>query len=91
MSEWIEPDIPTVELASPRHWTPQDVKALRRSLGLSQLALAHILGVTRKDVQDWENKGNIPAPVSVFFSIVEKDPSILERHGIAVFRTKEEP
>lgn len=34
-----------------------DVKALRRSLGLSQEKFAHMLGVTQSAVSLWEKKG----------------------------------
>ncbi len=35
-------------------WTPAEVLALRRRLGLSQAAMARRLGVRQQTVSDWE-------------------------------------
>ncbi len=42
--------------------SPEQFKAARRDLGLSQNALAARMGVVRKTVQRWE-KGTVPIPL----------------------------
>lgn len=35
-------------------WTPEEVAALRRRLGLSQAKMARVLGVRQQTVSEWE-------------------------------------
>ncbi len=43
---------------------PQDVKALRKALGLSQQAFASLLGFSFVSVNKWENDGSAPTGLS---------------------------
>ena len=45
-------------------WTPEDVRALRRRLALSQQELARALGVRQQTVSDWETGLHSPQGAS---------------------------
>ena len=42
-------------------WTPDRIKALRRSAGMTQEDMAHELGVTFATMNRWENGHSIPS------------------------------
>lgn len=42
--------------------TPADIKAFRKGAGLSQAALAELLGRHRNSVQEWESGRHAPPP-----------------------------
>jgi DNA-binding XRE family transcriptional regulator len=53
--------------------TPADLKQRRHDLGLSQTALAQILGVRRPTISDWETgKQAIPPMLRLAFWAIEK-------------------
>lgn len=48
-----------MSLSSP---SADEIKACRASLGLSQVRLAEVLGVSRRTVEEWEAGRNDPPP-----------------------------
>ena len=46
--------------------TSQDVKTIRRELGLTQTELATLIGVSRGAVAFWEAGTYVPSPVSCY-------------------------
>jgi putative transcriptional regulator len=54
----------TVELVlEPREFTPEDIRALRERLEMSQSVFARLLGARPKTVQSWE-QGRTPPPMA---------------------------
>jgi putative transcriptional regulator len=66
----------TVELAVDLHaYTPEGVKRVRDSLGLSQPIFARFLGVGVKTVRSWEQGARTPSTMACrFLSEIESDP-----------------
>ncbi|MBW2704621.1 MAG: type II toxin-antitoxin system MqsA family antitoxin [Deltaproteobacteria bacterium] len=57
---------------------PEDVKAIRTRLGLSQSAFAALLGVSKRTLQDWEQGRRKPrGPACSLLRIVDRHPEIL--------------
>jgi putative transcriptional regulator len=54
----------TVSIPEPRQYTPAAVKRLRDELGMSQMAFAELLGVSRIWVQGWERGVRQPSPLA---------------------------
>ena len=50
-----------VEYVPVKEYTAEEVKAIRKELGVSQPAFAKCLGVSRKTVEKWESGDNIPS------------------------------
>jgi putative transcriptional regulator len=57
--------------------TGKDLKKLREKYGLSQGALAEILGVSRKTVEAWEHDGVPSKPVARILQLIEAEPRIM--------------
>jgi DNA-binding transcriptional regulator YiaG len=49
--------------------TPDEIKAFRASLGLSQVRFAQIMLISRRTVEDWEKRG-APARERYFFAAI---------------------
>jgi putative transcriptional regulator len=67
----------TVAIRPLEEKTGKDIKNLRRRFGLSQGALAEIVGVSRKTVEAWEHGGVSSKPVSRILQLIEAEPRIM--------------
>ena len=57
---------------------PEDVKAIRTRLNLSQSAFAALLGVSKRTLQDWEQGRRKPrGPACSLLGIVDRHPETL--------------
>jgi putative transcriptional regulator len=57
---------------------PDDVKAIRNRLNLSQFAFAALLGVSKRTLQDWEQGRRKPrGPACSLLRIVDQHPETL--------------
>ena len=67
-------------------YTPEEIKRLRVSLGMTQVSFAGFLGVSPKTVEAWESGRNTPeGPARRMFTILQKDPTLPEMfkiHGV---------
>jgi putative transcriptional regulator len=63
-----------------RPYGPEDVKAARKRLNLSQLLLARLLGVSVKTLRSWE-QGRMPVPqmASNYLNDILANPEILAK------------
>lgn len=61
--------------------TPQEVKKIRTTLGLSQQAFASLLGLSFVSVNKWENGGSAPTGLSAV--LLELLRNALQRRGVA--------
>ena len=67
---------------------PEDIKAVRRSLGLSQKKFAELLCVSVQTVSRWEQgKKEITGPAVALCRILVLDPDIAERLAVPVQET----
>jgi len=62
--------------------TPTEIKALRKSLGLTQSRFGRLLGLDGKDVSNtvrsWESGRRVPSgPVTKLMLLLERDPRLL--------------
>jgi putative transcriptional regulator len=57
--------------------TGKDLKKIRERFGLSQGALAEIVGVSRKTVESWEHNGVPSKPVARILQLIEAEPRII--------------
>lgn len=56
------------------------IKEFRERNGLTQVALANILGVTKKAVEKWEQgKNKVKGCAAVFIQLLDKNPELLEQ------------
>ena len=59
------------------------IRKIRKSLNLTQLIFAEVLGVSLKTVEAWESGRNNPnGPASRFLQMLEMDSKLLENHHI---------
>lgn len=57
-----------------------DVAALRKRLGLSQGAFAHLFGIPLATVKDWELRRRSPdAPARAYLRVIAQDPKAVRR------------
>lgn len=64
-------------------FTPSDIKAIRKSLNLSQVNFAIVMGVSTKTVEAWEAGTNIPNGCARrLFHVLQTDPDIVTRCNI---------
>lgn len=57
---------------------PQDVQAIRDSMGLSQAAFAGVLGVSKRTLQDWEQGRRKPTgPARALLRVARRHPRAL--------------
>ena len=60
-----------------------EVKKIRLKHGLTQQALAIVLGVSKKTVEAWESGRNIPkGPAQRLLDLLNKDKDFLNRYAI---------
>lgn len=68
-----------------KDFTCEEIKAIRKESNMTQAMFASVLGVSKKAVEAWECGQNVPSgPVSRLLSIIETDPTILNRYGILI-------
>lgn len=77
----------TVTIKALEAKTGKDIKKMREKFGLSQGALAEIVGVSRKTVEAWENNGVSSKPVARILQLIEAEPKIIsflveEKHKV---------
>lgn len=66
-------------VAAPPH-RPLDVRAIRRKLGLSQIAFARTFGFTRAALRNWERGAPVTMPVQrTLLTLIERDPDAVRR------------
>jgi len=66
-------------------FTSDEIKALRKKLGYSQVFFANILGVSSRTVEDWESGKNTPCGSSSrMLEVLQKAPDTIQRIGLAV-------
>lgn len=64
---------------SPKHFSAEEIREIRKKSKLSQNDLADVLGVGKKTVQAWEANRNNPAGSSArLLSMLEKKPEIID-------------
>ena len=68
----------TVNIKPLEEKTGKDLKILRERFGLSQGALAEIVGVSRKTVESWEHNGAPSKPVSRILQLIDADPKLID-------------
>jgi len=69
-----------------QHFAPQDIKALRHKLGLSQSMLGDILGVHKRAVEAWEiGHKNPNGSACRLMTMLQTDPGAIQRSGIATW------
>ena len=57
-----------------------DVKAIRRKIGMSQEEFARHFGVSKRTVQDWEQRRRSPSgPSRAFLVVVDREPEAVRR------------
>jgi putative transcriptional regulator len=62
----------------PPTYTPQRITRIRRSLRMSQGVFAHVLNVSTKTVQSWEQGQREPAQAAQrLLEVLEKKPEII--------------
>lgn len=56
------------------------VKAFRKEYGLTQTALANMLGVTKKTIEKWEQgKNNVGGSSAVLLKLLNDNPNLIEQ------------
>lgn len=57
-------------------YSSEDIKVIRKNLGLTQFLFASLFGVSTKTVEAWECGTNSPSgPAARMLSVLQKDPS----------------
>ncbi|GMQ92486.1 MAG: NadS family protein [Gammaproteobacteria bacterium] len=70
--------------ASRRRVYKIDVKAIRDNLGLSQNQFAHLIGVSTRTLQNWEQGRRRPqGPALALLKIVKEDPGSVKALHVA--------
>ena len=74
-----------VTIAPVPHYGATTIKSIRNMLGLSQIAFAEALGVSKKTVEAWEAGTNVPqGPAQRILELLQKEHDLLEKHGILI-------
>ncbi len=64
-------------------YEPQEIKAIRHSIGASQSLFAGIMGVSIKTVEAWEAGRNQPeGPSRRLLAMLQSDPKTVEKYAI---------
>lgn len=64
-------------------YTPEMVKEVRRTLGISQTLLAQFLGVSKSAVQKWErNEREVPPVACRFMDEIRQDPQLFRKRFV---------
>ena len=60
-----------------------EIRAIRKKLGMSQGVFALVIGVSRKTVESWESGRYTPdGAARRLISIIQSDPTFLEKYNI---------
>jgi putative transcriptional regulator len=74
-----------VTIAPVPHYGATTIKSIRNRLGLSQIAFAEALGVSKKTVEAWEAGTNVPqGPAQRILQLLQKEHDLLEKHEILI-------
>ena len=66
-------------------FTPGEIKAIRKSTGLTQVLFAQYMGVSVKTVEAWEAGRNHPEGAACrLLTLTRNDPAFPKRSGIVV-------
>lgn len=62
------------------HYNPVDIKRIRKNLAVSQSQFAHMIGVSKSTLQNWEQGRREPeGPAKALLRVVDKKPqAVLE-------------
>jgi Predicted transcriptional regulator len=61
----------------------EEIKAVRKTLGMTQLSFAILIGVSKKTVESWEVGRYAPdGAARRLISILQKDPTLPKRYDI---------
>ena len=70
-------------------FTPEEIKKIRNSTGLTQLSFAKYMGVSVKTVEAWEAGRNHPEGTACrLLAMTKRDPSFPQKLGIVVTSAK---
>lgn len=57
-----------------------DVRAIRRTIGMTQESFARHLGVSKRTVQDWEQGRRVPTGAArAFLTVIRREPAAVRR------------
>lgn len=57
-----------------------DVRAIRRKVGMTQETFARHFGVSKRTVQDWEQKHRMPSGAArAFLTVIDREPEAVRR------------
>jgi putative transcriptional regulator len=78
-----------IEIAPLPVYDANAVKAIRHTLGLSQMVFAQVLGVAKKTVEAWEAGRNVPNGAACrFLEVLRKDRGFIQREQIVTYAAK---
>ncbi|HOR79465.1 MAG TPA: helix-turn-helix domain-containing protein [Sphaerochaeta sp.] len=64
-------------------FSSEDIKQIRKQVGLSQIVFASSLGVSKKTVEAWERGRNTPAgPSRRLLQLIRDNPEVIEQYMI---------
>ncbi|HPB41359.1 MAG TPA: helix-turn-helix domain-containing protein [Sphaerochaeta sp.] len=64
-------------------FSSEDIKQIRKQVGLSQAVFASSLGVSKKTVEAWERGRNTPAgPSRRLLQLIRDNPEVIEQYMI---------
>ena len=70
-------------------FTPEEIKKIRNSTGLTQLSFAKYMGVSVKTVEAWEAGRNHPEGTACrLLAMTKRDPSFPQKSGIVFTSAK---
>lgn len=68
-----------------RNMSPEEIKAIRETLGMSQRLFAELLGVSKKTVEAWEAGRNKPkGPTIRILALIENDPALAQKMNMQI-------
>ncbi|MBR4796049.1 MAG: helix-turn-helix domain-containing protein [Lachnospiraceae bacterium] len=74
----------TITIEPVREYSADEVKQIRKSVGMSQTIFASYFGVSNKTIEAWEAGTNHPSgPASRILSMIEKDKDIVNKFPFA--------
>jgi len=72
-----------IAVKSVESFSSEDIKLIRKRVGLSQGVFASSLGVSKKTVEAWERGINIPAgPSRRLLQLIRDNPKVIEQYMI---------
>ncbi|NLZ77595.1 MAG: helix-turn-helix domain-containing protein [Spirochaetales bacterium] len=64
-------------------FSSEDIKQIRKQVGMSQIVFASSLGVSKKTVEAWERGRNTPAgPSRRLLQLIRDNPEVIEQYII---------